>query len=95
MLNISLGAMRPAPLHSFTIAIGAEQTSNLLFDASAADIQAAIEALVNVQEDEVTVTSTGTNAWQMNLSGSILAGGVVATVFHQTMEDDAWPAGDE
>ncbi len=58
----------PVSAGTFTLSFGGQTTSALAFDASAATIQTALEALSTIDPGDVTVTSSGTT---LDLGGSM------------------------
>jgi hypothetical protein len=63
----------------FTLSLGAETTVNLAYNAAAADVQAALEALVAVGAGNVAVTGSAGGPWTVEFKGA-LAGQPVATI---------------
>jgi hypothetical protein len=63
----------------FTLSLGAETTVNIAFNAAAADVQAALAALVAVGTDNVAVTGDAGGPWTVEFKGA-LAGQPVATM---------------
>ena len=63
----------------FSLSLGAETTVNLAYNAAAADVQAALEALVAVGAGNVAVTGDAGGPWTVEFKGA-LAGQPVATM---------------
>jgi len=63
----------------FSLSLGAETTVNLAYNAAAADVQAALEALVAVGAGNVAVTGDAGGPWTVECKGA-LAGQPVATM---------------
>jgi hypothetical protein len=63
----------------FTLSVGAETTVNIAYNAAAADVQAALEALVAVGAGNAAVTGNAGGPWTVEFKGS-LAGQPVAAM---------------
>ncbi|MFN3151381.1 hypothetical protein [Bremerella sp.] len=56
---------------TFTLSFQGQTTSNLTYDESAADVEAALEALSNIGSGNVTVSGAGGGPWTIEFIGSL------------------------
>jgi hypothetical protein len=65
--NLALGSPTAG---NFTLTFGAETTATIAFDASAANIQSALESLNNIGSGNVTVTGDGSGGFDIEFVGN-------------------------
>lgn len=64
---------------NFTITAGGQTTANIVFDANAATVQSALEALSNIAPGDVLVTSPTTSTWLIEFKATYAGVAVVVT----------------